>query len=265
MSLQKKIGTLTALLKQRGLVGTLKNIYHNFFYYPVKDKEKLVSYFNGLKGIEIGGPSKIYEKTIPVYQRATQVDGVNFSSQTVWEGTLTEGLHYHYAAGKNGYQYILDGVQLDGIADASYDFCLSCNNLEHIANPIKALLEWKRVLKKDGLMFLILPNKEHNFDHKRPYTSFEHILDDYQKKMGENDMTHFDEITRLHDLKKDLRAGNYEVFVERCKDNISNRCMHHHVYNQQTLAQLMNYAGIDVLYQDTNAEEHLILGRCRAV
>ncbi|MGH2649529.1 MAG: methyltransferase domain-containing protein [Ginsengibacter sp.] len=141
----------------------------------------------------------------------------------------------------------------------SYDFVLSCNNLEHMANPLKAVLEWKRILKKDGVMILVLPNKEANFDHKRPYTSIEHLINDYNSKTAEDDMTHLIEILKLHDLKRDPQARFYDNFVARCNDNFKNRCMHHHVFNQQLLKNIMEFCNLKVSQQYTSYTDHFIL------
>ncbi len=72
----------------------------------------------------------------------------------------------------------------------SYDFLLSSNNLEHIANPLRALKEFYRILKPGGILLITVPVKEKNFDHNRQYTSFEHILLDYIKNTQEDDLTH---------------------------------------------------------------------------
>lgn len=50
---------------------------------------------------------------------------------------------------------------------------------------------------------MVLPFKEKTFDHKRPVTSIEHILEDYNLNIDERDNTHFDEILNLHDLSRD--------------------------------------------------------------
>ena len=39
-------------------------------------------------GLEIGGPSKIFRKAIPVYPKAEKIDFVNFSNSTMWEGKI---------------------------------------------------------------------------------------------------------------------------------------------------------------------------------
>jgi len=226
----------------------------------IPGKEKWQSFFLGKSGIEIGGPSALFKSKgyLPLYPLVQSLDGVNFSNATVWEGKLSEGLHYKYED-KTGYQYIAEGSSLPVIGDAAYDFVLSCNNLEHIANPIGALLEWKRIIKKNGAVLLVLPNKFANFDHNRPYTSIAHLVDDFKNNRDENDLTHLEEVLKLHDLKRDPQAGDYQNFRERCADNYLNRCIHHHVFNQDLLQQLCSYCDMEVTLQFSNKTDHFIL------
>ena len=91
----------------------LKNILEKKFrkYFP-KRIHKYRFYVNklkGLSGIEIGGPSLAFTKQgfLPIYQHIENLDGCNFSSNTIWEGQIEAGRTYHYE-NKVGYQYILD-------------------------------------------------------------------------------------------------------------------------------------------------------------
>lgn len=102
--------------------------------------------FHNKSGIEIGGPSAVFEQSgfLPIYPIVHSLDGVNFSTSTLWETKLQEGNFYHYGS-KTGHQFILEGGNLKEISDNTYDFLLNCNNLEHLANPLSAIFEWKRV------------------------------------------------------------------------------------------------------------------------
>lgn len=217
-------------------------------------------FFADKNGIEIGGPSGIFNVNgyLPLYKIARSIDGVNFSNNTVWEGTLQEGNNYKYY-NKTGYQYIAEGNNLTAIKNEMYDFVLSCNNLEHFANPIKAIFEWKRILKDDGVLLLVLPNKEANFDHRRPYTSIEHLVSDYNNNTKEDDMTHLQEILQLHDLKRDPQSKSYENFAQRSNLNFENRCLHHHVFNQNLLKELSAFCSLTILQQYTTYTDHFIL------
>jgi len=84
-------------------------------------------YFTNLiskNGLEIGGPSGIFEKdgVLPIYPIVANLDGCNFSSTTTWEGKIEEGMSYKYHENKNGYQFICDAVDLGVIKSKSYDF-----------------------------------------------------------------------------------------------------------------------------------------------
>ena len=100
-----------------------------------------------LHGIEIGGPSACFKTVLPIYRYVASLDGTNFSTKTLWESSLADGEPYRYRRRQPGRQIIAEATDLNGIPSNSYDFLLSSNCLEHIANPIKALTEWVRVVK----------------------------------------------------------------------------------------------------------------------
>ena len=154
---------------------------------------------------------------MPIYKKAYSVDTVNFSTKTVWEKNIHEGNNFNYFRNKMGYQYILEATDLLTIEDCVYDFVLGSHCLEHIANPIKAIFEWKRVLKPGGVIVLILPEKSFTFDHRRQITSFDHLLEDFNTKVDESDLTHLDEILDLHDRSIDIESGTKKEFKDRDK------------------------------------------------
>jgi SAM-dependent methyltransferase len=216
-------------------------------------------------GLEIGGPSRFFKKLgiIPVYPVINSLDGVNFSATTIWEGDLKRGQNYRWEGAKPGFQYITDGTDLSEIANGCYDFVLSCNSLEHIANPIRALKEWARVIKPGGHLLLVLPNKGNNFAQRRPTTAFSHLLDDYRNQVTEADLTHLDEILQLHDLSRDPRAGSLADFKKRSEANFDNRCLHHHVYSLDLLGELLDYINFEVLASGEIKSDIYIFGRKR--
>jgi radical SAM superfamily enzyme YgiQ (UPF0313 family) len=72
------------------------------------------------------------------------------------------------------------------LPDASQDFIVSSHVLEHFTNPIKALVEWDRLLKPGGIIFMIIPHKERTFDKNRERTTLQHLIDDYQNGTTES-------------------------------------------------------------------------------
>ncbi|MBV8389151.1 MAG: methyltransferase domain-containing protein [Mucilaginibacter sp.] len=251
--------TLTnkALNKLRGKISKLSAKHSK----KIAGSFKIKKHFENKIGLEIGGPSEIFSDKgyIPVYPIANTIDGCNFSNNTVWENTITEGLNYKYGDSVLGYQYIKDATDLSGIDSEKYDFLLSSHSLEHIANPIKAIKEWIRVLKKDGVLLLILPDKNYTFDHRRPITKFEHLLDDYHQDITEHDLTHLEEILSLHDLTLDLPAGDASQFRSRSLENYNNRCLHQHVFDFKLLDQIFKYFNLKVIVKKATGPLHLII------
>lgn len=206
-----------------------------------------LSFIKNKNGIEIGGPSPIFKTMIPIYQTANRIDGVNFADNTIWEGQIKEGETYGYIKGKKGRQYIAEATDLSKIPTESYDFLVSSNCLEHVADTLKALKEWNRVIKKGGAFILALPNPAECFDRNRPVTSFEHFLMDSKNEVGEDDLTHLDEILELHDLSLDPPAGSFEEFKLRSLDNFRNRALHHHVFDVPLIKKMLEYSNFKVL------------------
>lgn len=226
-------------------------------------KRRLINLAKGLsslKGLEIGGPSALFSLRgyFPIYVFAKLMDGVNFSNDTVWEGKLKEGNTYDYFPNKIGHQYIAEATDLSKINNGTYDFVLSCHSLEHVANPIKALKEWYRILKSKAPLILVLPDKEFTFDINRPYTTIQHLIADYQNNTDERDPTHFAEIMQLHDLTNDKGVTSKQELQMRTSNNFENRCVHHHVFSLELIRELLNYCGFTVIYQQKGHPFHLI-------
>jgi SAM-dependent methyltransferase len=190
-----------------------------------------------------------------VYGIAGAVDNCNFSRTTIWDGRIDEGETFRYSQGKLGHQYICDGTDLRLISNESYDFVLSSHSLEHVANPLKALYEWRRVLKKGGVLLICLPEKHRSFDHRRPVTEFSHLVKDYEMNVGEDDLSHLSEILELHDLLMDRAAGTFSDFSARSAKNLENRCLHHHVFTLDLAVKMVEHVGFRVLM----ATNYLIL------
>jgi SAM-dependent methyltransferase len=215
------------------------NIYVNSF----KNKEVL----------EIGGPSRIFNneegRFIPLYNNVKELSNINFSFQTIWENEITEGETFSYG-NRRGKQYVLEASDLNIIKDNTFDGLVSSHCLEHTANPIKVIFEWKRVIKNSGHILILLPNKKYTFDHKRPDTTFEHLLSDYTNQVTEEDLTHLEEIIELHDRQRDIEIPDKD-FKERSLNNFKNRCFHHHVFNDNLMIEIAKYTDLELIQKNT--------------
>jgi len=247
----------------RVLPKRIRKLGYRFMFRKRKilDPSPFIHCVAGRRGLEIGGPSIFFDISLPIYHHACSIDGVNFSQETMWEGSITGSRPFNYLKKQSGRQIIAEATDLTEIEHESYEFVLSCHSLEHTANPLKALIEWNRVLKPGGILILVVPNKESIFDHRRTVTAFSHLVSDYQTNTDEGDLTHLPEILEFHDLTKDQAAGTLEQFHERSIRNFENRGLHHHVFDLQTLAQSVLFSKFDVLHSGSSYYDHYVLCR----
>jgi len=214
------------------------------------------------RGLEIGGPSELMkdEGPIPIYDILGSLDNCLYSGSTLWTGEVREedGFLYHPAK-QAGRQIICDAADLRCIPDSSYECVLACHCLEHIANPLRALAEWKRVLKDEGLLLLVLPHKDGTFDWRRPTTTLAHMIKDYENAVSEEDLTHVPEVLELHDLSRDEGVGTKEQFRQRCLANRVHRALHHHVFDTMAALSTVDCAGLQILRLDNLKPLHIII------
>jgi predicted SAM-dependent methyltransferase len=237
----------------------------SLYFFILKRERKLyrnnISLFKDKNGIEIGGPTVTFSKgnPLPVYNVVKSLDNVNFSSDNFWS-KIEEGDNFIFDENKlPGRQFIADAVQLSRIEDEQYEFVLSSHVLEHVANPIRALIEWRRVLKIGGALLIIVPDRRYTYDRNRPLTTFDHILEDYLNKVQEDDSTHLEEIVKLHDLSKDSTVDSFESHRERTLNNKNTRIAHHHTFDMQLIRDLTSYCGFKCLQQQEFRPYHLAL------
>jgi SAM-dependent methyltransferase len=213
-------------------------------------------------GLEIGGPSEMLADAgpIPVYDVLASLDNCLYAQTTIWTGTVCEGKSFFFHPKKRpGTQVIAEATDLYPISDSAYQCAIACHCLEHIANPLRALEEWRRVLTDDGLLLLILPHRDGTFDWRRTPTSLDHMIEDYKHEVGEDDLTHLREVLELHDLSLDPGGGTREQLRQRSLSNYFNRTMHHHVFDTMTALKLIDYAGFQILRLDTLKPCHIII------
>jgi SAM-dependent methyltransferase len=213
-------------------------------------------------GIEIGGPSPIFAwgGLIPIYPIVKRIDNVNFARKTLWEDTTRDGSSFKFHSGKAaGQQFIAEGADLHVIPGAKYDFVLSSHMLEHSANPLGALGEWKRLLRPGGLLVLVLPARDGTFDHRRPTTTIAHLVQDFETNVGEDDLTHLAEVLQLHDLSRDPGVRDGNTFRERANRNAEFRSIHHHVFDTRLAADAVSHAGFELLAVEPLEPYHIVI------
>jgi predicted SAM-dependent methyltransferase len=124
-----------------------------------------------------------------------------------------------------------DGERLGTIADSTQDFVIANHFLEHCQNPIGAIDNILRVVKRGGIIYLAIPDKRYTFDADRPVTTLDHILKDYEQGSEWSKRQHFEEWPRAVDNSQ----RNKEI--ARLMD--IDYSIHYHVWTQTELLELM--------------------------
>jgi SAM-dependent methyltransferase len=243
---------------------TLKAIYHAKIHHPIKEHRRVRRLVEGKHGIEVGGPSDVFgpRGVIPLYDAVGSLDNCNFSSETWW-AKHEAGRTFKFSEAKApGVQFVMDGATLPEITDGSYEFVLSCHMLEHVANPLKALANWRRVLAPGGVLVLLVPYKKHMYDHRRPTTTMQHLIEDFEADRGEDDATHFPEIMELLDFMRtpDMKETDMtrEQIVALLDNNAQTRIVHHHVFEPPLVRQVVEHAGFSILLLRAAFSNHIV-------
>jgi SAM-dependent methyltransferase len=204
----------------------------------------------GARGLEIGGPSPVFGAggLLPVYPVLATLDGIQVPlARNLWSGEVTEGPYETGQAGLGGRLWLREATDLGSLETDSYDVVLSSHVIEHLANPLRALREWLRVLRPGGHLLTVIPHKEGCADHRRPTTTLGHLVQDELDRVGEDDLTHADEAIRLHDLGRAPLDRPLAAYRERTLANAEFRALHHHVWTTRSALQVLDHVGLEVL------------------
>ena len=79
---------------------------------------------------------------------------------------------------------------------------LASHVIEHVPDPIAALLEWIRVARR--YVFLVVPHRDRTFDRDRPITPLEELVERHRTGFASDEDRHW-------------TVWNYESFLELCE------------------------------------------------
>jgi SAM-dependent methyltransferase len=249
----ERIGSnLRLFLRMRPLVGnrewarTLSHHYRrptSFAWY-----RSLRAQLDGKNGLEVGGPSAIFgpHGGVPLYPFLASWDNVDFAPRTLWSPPPRGGDGRIFNGSDWGRQFVAEAFRLDSIDSESYGALLNSHVIEHLANPLRALREWNRVLRTGGRIVTVVPEGSRTFDHAREPTTLAHLEEDFRDEVQEDDLRHVPEVLRAHDIAMDPGVGDWESLALRSRRNAEVRALHHHVFTIESLPALLERAGFTV-------------------
>lgn len=137
--------------------------------------------------------------------------------------------------------YCLKADELTEIPDNSQDFLIANHVFEHLRDPIKTIIEWNRVLKKWGILFLTVPDMRRTFDIFRARTPLEHIVLDYKEPSLDRDFEAYKEFAHvtLGDTKWVLSDADIEAEAKRLIE--TDYSIHYHVFLEQDVLDIFTW------------------------
>jgi len=159
-------------------------------------RHRLARWLKG-SGIEVGALH--HPLAVPADARVTYVDRMTESE-----------LRRHYpeleAEAFAPVTVIGNAEDLSAFADGSLDFVIANHLLEHLEDPIRALQEFHRVLRRDGVLYLALPDARVTFDRDRELTSIDHLIGEYRSGTAPNRRAHYRDWALSVDKHRDPEA-----------------------------------------------------------
>jgi SAM-dependent methyltransferase len=133
-----------------------------------------------------------------------------------------------------------DGESLDIIPDDSTDFVIGNHFIEHTQNPILAIKNMLRVLRKNGIAFIAIPDKRYTFDHAREITSIEHLVKDYEQGPEWSELDHYFDFVKY--TEHGVGKTDYEIMNTIQELKVKNFSIHFHVWDHQAMIDMFSMA-----------------------
>lgn len=143
------------------------------------------------------------------------------------------------------------------------DFLIAHHVLEHAADPIGTLRDWHRLLRRDGIVVLSLPDMRHCADRLRQVATLEHLLLDHV--LGRDQHTFdsrehiFSFISGWNDTGAFARRSKEDVahMAHACATEAADNDCHWHAYDealgQDLIVAAARLDGRDVVFENIAA------------
>lgn len=190
----------------------------------------LLRFFRDKTGIVIGGRLRWHFGQLA--KTAEKITGVDNCSDNLLE-SYSES-------------HVADASDLFFAEDECMDFVCSSHVMEHLANPLKAIAEWKRVTRENGIIYIAVPDNRYTFDRKRDRTPLSHLIDDFNNNVDQTDETHIAEFKEKWDPDP-TEFPNREQLVQ---DIPYPRPMyfHHHIWIADDIREILDHMGLKAIF-----------------
>jgi predicted SAM-dependent methyltransferase len=148
-----------------------------------------------------------------------------------------------------------EGETLSSQDDESADFIVANHFIEHTQDPIGTLSNHMRVLRRDGVLYLAVPDRRYTFDSDRQPTSLEHVIRDHHDGPSWSRPIHQEEWA---ELVEKVPAGDVPDRVRVLEQ--TDYSIHFHVWSPPEFIALLEHArraeGVPFEIEALHTNEH---------
>lgn len=149
-----------------------------------------------------------------------------------------------------------EGNELSTIADNTFDYLIAAHVLEHIEDPISALKNWLRVIKRGGHLLVAVPDKRYCGEEERPLTSVEHFMRDYEEGHHVSAEEHY------RDFGANMKGYSGTTLDEYVAER--EPMIHFHTFTLSSFVELLvsvQFLGFELLEASLNVNEDIAVLR----
>lgn len=134
----------------------------------------------------------------------------------------------------------LDIERLKALSDEGVDFVVASHLLEHLADPMGLLADVHRVLRRGGVVLILLPDRHVTFDRLRRPTDLAHLIAEHEAGVTEVDDAHIEEFIKatapIGTLSDDPAERQRHIQAHR------KRSVHAHCWDLEEFEEVLNYS-----------------------
>lgn len=128
---------------------------------------------------------------------------------------------------------------LTSLEDNSVDTVFSNQSLEHSSNPIAALMDYIRVIKKGGIVYTVIPNKNFTYDVNRKTTPVSKLIDKYKTNNWEFTLDEFEELIQNSLDHDHFPDKSQEKIIEAFEENDGTN--HIYCFDEDSSLELISF------------------------
>lgn len=211
----------------------MKNANKQYNYVPTNRRR--LAFAQPLRGcgLEIGG---LHSPLLPLSDKVERVFYTDYREQYQLRSQYPELAE-------------LDIVPLDFVSDANHlalgpqtiDFIIANHAVEHFEDFFRVLQRFHDILRPNGLLYLVVPDKRYTFDRYRSIVSFEHLADEYWNGSEGNRVTHYYEAAQASVAYDTPRIVNRAAESKKVAQSLLDKkySIHYHTWRAPDFAEHM--------------------------